>query len=103
MTPYEIEVWVDGERQDVHHIEDPFHTTTVVTGWSRKDWFKMFFRHKREVVTTVSLRAHTCDAINRVMNALHPDCAGCGTGEDEVHGDHAPRATKPMTIGGTSG
>lgn len=99
MTPYQIRVWVDGDQKDTHNVEDPFHTTTVVTGWSRWDWFKMFFRRKIEFTTTVDLKARKPGVVMRVMNALHEDCAGCGTGETDTHGDHDPR---PQVYGGTS-
>lgn len=87
MKPYKLDISTSDGYHDVHHLDDPFHRTTVVVGWSMREWFKMLFKRKRELEVNVRLDA-PLGAIQRIMTALHEDCQRCGTGDDGYHMDH---------------
>lgn len=55
----------DGELVGIKQaVCDPFHTTTVVLGWSLWDWLKMLFRQGRSTTVVVSVEAD-CVATGR--------------------------------------
>lgn len=96
--PYQVKITTSEGYAENIDLEDPFHHTTVVLGWNLWEALKMVFSRNREVEVKVNLTAHKIGAIQRVMTCLHEDCEGCGTGEDEIHGDHGPE--KEQYVGG---
>jgi hypothetical protein len=54
-------LWVvtDVDCKDVRTVavEDPFHTTHVIVGWTFWGWLRMLFSRKREIDVRVKVRA----------------------------------------------